>query len=92
MVIYCKLLTTTITTASLHYCTAGVIMAPTLYSFEPSPFCRSVLLAAKALDLELDVKTVNLMEKEQMKPEFLAINPQHTVPTLVDGSLVLAER
>ncbi|XP_050720483.1 glutathione S-transferase D7-like [Eriocheir sinensis] len=66
-------------------------MAPTLYLFMPSAYCRSVLLAAKALDVELDVKTVNLMEKEQLKPEFLAINPQHTVPTFVDGDLVLTE-
>ncbi|KAG0722499.1 Glutathione S-transferase D7 [Chionoecetes opilio] len=66
-------------------------MAPTLYSFLMSPYSRSVLVTAQALDLELDVRTINLKQQEQLKPEYVAINPQHTVPTLVDGDLVLTE-
>ncbi|KAG0727084.1 Glutathione S-transferase D7 [Chionoecetes opilio] len=66
-------------------------MAPTLYSFLLSPYSRSVLVTAEALDLQLDVRTIDLMQGDQKKPEFVAINPQHTVPTLVDGDLVLTE-
>jgi len=53
--------------------------------------CRSGMLTAKALGIELNLKPLDLMAGEQMKPEFVAINPQHTVPTLVDGDHALWE-
>ena len=54
--------------------------------------CRAVKLTVAALGLTPNYKHVDLMVGEQMKPEFLAINPEHTVPTLVDGDLVMWER
>lgn len=54
--------------------------------------CRAGLLTAKAVGVELNLKEINLMAGEQMKPEFVAINPQHCVPTLVDDDFVLWER
>lgn len=48
-------------------------MAPTLYSCELSPPARSVLLAAKAIGLELNVVEVDLGKREQMTPEFLKV-------------------
>lgn len=56
-----------------------------------SPPCRSVQLVAKALGLELNLKLVNMLEKEHLKPEFVKINPQHTIPTLVDNDFVIWE-
>ncbi|VVC40045.1 Thioredoxin-like fold,Glutathione S-transferase, N-terminal,Glutathione S-transferase, C-terminal- [Cinara cedri] len=53
--------------------------------------CRAVLLAAKSLDLELNLKPLDLHHGEHLKPEFVKLNPQHCVPTLVDGDLVLWE-
>jgi len=53
--------------------------------------CRSVLLTCEALGLSPNLKSFNLMAGEHMNPEFLAINPQHTVPTLVDGDFKLWE-
>ncbi|XP_013101400.1 glutathione S-transferase D7 isoform X2 [Stomoxys calcitrans] len=69
----------------------GGTMTPTLYYLPPSPPCRCILLLAKMLDLPLDLKVINILEGEQMKPEFLEMNPQHCVPTLNDDGLVLWE-
>lgn len=38
------------------------------------------------------VKTVNLFEKEQLQADFVALNPQHCVPTLTDGNAGDADR
>uniref|UniRef100_W6MEZ5 Glutathione-S-transferase-like-1 protein n=1 Tax=Coenobita clypeatus TaxID=474045 RepID=W6MEZ5_9EUCA len=56
-----------------------------------SPPCRSVMLTAEAVGVKLNLKKVDIFKGEQMKPEFIAINPQHCIPTLVDGDLVLWE-
>lgn len=56
-----------------------------------SPPCRSVLLLAKTLGLELNMKKIDLLKREQHTPEFLKINPQHTVPTLVDSGFTVWE-
>ncbi|XP_017040957.1 uncharacterized protein LOC108087890 [Drosophila ficusphila] len=57
-----------------------------------SSHCRSVLMTAKALGVDFAKKTsMNLRAGEQFTPEYLKINPQHTIPTLVDGGLSLWE-
>src|SRR5262249_41851135 len=38
-----------------------------------------------------EVKTVSLADGDQKKPEYLKLNPNGAVPTLVDGDLVLFE-
>lgn len=62
-----------------------------LYWLPGSAPCRSVLLTAKALDVEVNTKLVDLMKGEQMTPEFLKMNAQHTVPTLDDNGFYLHE-
>ncbi|XP_037794865.1 glutathione S-transferase 1-like [Penaeus monodon] len=62
-----------------------------LYYCITSPFCRSVLLTARTLGVELNLKEVDIWQGEQFKAEYLALNPEHTVPTLVDGDLVVWE-
>ncbi|KAH8331781.1 hypothetical protein KR074_011535 [Drosophila pseudoananassae] len=63
----------------------------TLYGIDGSPPVRSVLLTLNALGLDFEYKIVNLLEKEHLKPEFLKINPLHTVPALDDNGFYLAD-
>ncbi|XP_068155801.1 glutathione S-transferase D7 isoform X1 [Drosophila tropicalis] len=76
------------------YClllSGGKMSTPVLYYLPPSPPCRSILLLAKMLGLEFELKIVNILEGEQLKPNFVAMNPQHCVPTMNDEGLVLWE-
>lgn len=65
---------------------------PTLYVYHLSPPCRAVIMAAKFIGLQPNLKVVNLLKEEQKEESFLKINPDHTVPTLViDGVITLWE-
>ncbi|EAT47841.1 AAEL001090-PA [Aedes aegypti] len=66
-------------------------MTPVLYFLPASPPCRAVMLLAKMIGVDLEYKTLNVMEGEQLRPEFVELNPQHTIPTLDDHGLVLWE-
>ena len=62
-----------------------------LYMHSTSPNVRRVRLTAAVLGLQLEEKNVDLAKAEQKEPEFLALNPNGAVPTLVDGDFVLTE-
>lgn len=66
-------------------------MAPDLYHMEMSPPCRTVRMTAATIGVDLNLKVIDLRAGDHVKPDYLAINPQHLIPTLVDGSLNLAE-
>ncbi|KAL3270593.1 hypothetical protein HHI36_021130 [Cryptolaemus montrouzieri] len=59
-----------------------------LYYAPSSPPCRAVLLAAKSADVDLNLIQVKSSETQQ---ELLRINPQNTIPTIVDKDFVLWE-
>lgn len=44
-----------------------------LYYVPGSAPCRSVLLAAKALGVDLNLKYLDLMKGEQLTPEFIKV-------------------
>ncbi|XP_053667097.1 glutathione S-transferase 1-like [Anopheles marshallii] len=64
---------------------------PVLYTVHLSPPCRAVELTAKALGLELERKMVNLLAGDNLKPEFLKLNPKHTIPVLDDNGTIISE-
>ncbi|XP_023169740.2 glutathione S-transferase 1-1-like [Drosophila hydei] len=63
-----------------------------LYYRPGSAPCRAVIMTAKAIGIEFDkLIIINTRAGEQFQPEFLQLNPQHTIPTLLDGGFVLWE-
>jgi len=62
-----------------------------VYGMNLSAPCRIVTMTAECLGVEYNFKILDLMAGEHMKPEFLAINPMHNIPTMVDGDFVLNE-
>jgi glutathione S-transferase len=43
------------------------------YYLPPSPPCRAVLLLAKRLGIEFNLKTINILAGEQLTPEFIKV-------------------
>ncbi|CAG2167928.1 unnamed protein product [Oppiella nova] len=62
-----------------------------LYYSALSAPCRSVLMAFKQLNLDVNIKLIDLGKGEQFSEEYLKLNPNHKVPTIVDDDLVLWE-
>jgi len=62
-----------------------------LYLMPASAPCRSALMVAKELKLSVNIKNVDLMKGEHLTPEFLKMNPLHTVPVLDDDGFQLFE-
>ncbi|MFZ2452216.1 MAG: glutathione S-transferase family protein [Methylovulum miyakonense] len=62
-----------------------------LYYFPISPNSRRVIAVLHHLGLDCDLQVVDLSKGQQMTPEFLKLNPNHMIPTLVDGDFVLWE-
>ena len=62
-----------------------------IYHFPYSPNSRRVLAVAFHLGLEPELIKVDLGQGEQMRAEFLRLNPNHAIPVLVAGDFVLWE-
>ena len=62
-----------------------------LYGYANSPNDRRVRAVAYHLGLDFEYVQIDLAKGEQHAPEFLAINPNGRIPTLVDGDFVLWE-
>lgn len=62
-----------------------------LYYHPASPFARKPRIVASMLGIELETEMVDLFAGKGQTPEFLRLNPQGKVPTLVDGDFSLWE-
>jgi GST-like protein len=56
-----------------------------------TPNGRKVSIALEELSLPYEVRKVDLGANEQLKPDFLALNPNHKIPVLEDDGLVIWE-
>ena len=66
-------------------------MALTLYDGPISPNARKVRLLAAELGLPLERKVLSFAKGEMRAPDYLALNPNGSVPTLDDDGFVLWE-
>ncbi len=62
-----------------------------LYHNPISPNVRRVRLTAAVLGIQLEEQQLDFSKGEHKSPEYLALNPNGAVPTLVDGEFVLTE-
>ena len=66
-------------------------MSLTLYYGSGSPYAWRVQLALEHKALAYELKVLSFSAGDTRKPEFVAFNPRHQVPVLVDGDFVLYE-
>ncbi|MBL8472378.1 MAG: glutathione S-transferase family protein [Rhodocyclaceae bacterium] len=66
-------------------------MAITLYYGSGSPYSWRVWLALEHKSVPYELKTLSFSAEEHLKPDFLAINPRHKVPALVDDGFAIYE-
>src|SRR5438552_11297546 len=66
-------------------------MSLTLYYGSGSPFAWRVQLALEHKALPYERKVLSFAAGDTRKPEFVALNPRHRVPVIVDGDFVLYE-
>ena len=62
-----------------------------LYVFPPSPNSLCCQAVANHCGIELEIIPVDLPSGGHMQPEFIKLNPNHKIPTLVDGDFSLWE-
>ena len=66
-------------------------MAMTFYYGSGSPYAWRVWLALEHKAIAYELKAVSFSAGDLTKPEFLALNPRHKVPTIADGEFSLYE-
>lgn len=62
-----------------------------LYVVAGSGNCRKVQATISNLNITVDIEYLDMLEGELATPEYLALNPNGKVPTLVDGDFTLWE-
>ncbi|XP_072037450.1 glutathione S-transferase theta-3-like [Amphiura filiformis] len=62
-----------------------------IYCFIGSPPSRSTVMFVKLNQIEYNEKQVDILKGEQNTPEYLALNPRHTVPVMDEDGFVIWE-
>ncbi len=62
-----------------------------LYDFTLSGNCHKIRMMLAMLGIDYETQSIDLLDKEQLSPEFLAVNPFHKVPVIDDDGFVLRD-
>uniref|UniRef100_A0A182PZ07 glutathione transferase n=1 Tax=Anopheles epiroticus TaxID=199890 RepID=A0A182PZ07_9DIPT len=62
---------------------------PVLYTHTISPAGRAAELVVKALNLDVEIREMNVFKGQHMSDEFKKLNPVQTIPTLDDNGFTL---
>jgi len=62
-----------------------------LYHMPPSQHSRRVVSLLAEAGLDYETRTIALDKGEQYGPDYLTINPNHQIPTLIDGEIKIHE-
>ncbi|WP_020590738.1 glutathione S-transferase family protein [Kiloniella laminariae] len=62
-----------------------------LYHYPYSQHARRVVSLLEAAGLPYELRHVAMEKQEYLSPEYLAINPNHQLPTLLDGDIKIHE-
>src|SRR5438132_13297173 len=76
---------------SLQNDRSGFMHSVTLYHWEPNANSGKPMLTLMEKGVAFNSRYVDLLNFDQHKPDYLAINPQGTIPVMTHGSLVLTE-
>jgi glutathione S-transferase len=66
-------------------------MAVDFYHGHGSPYSWRVWLALECKKIPYELHVLSFANKDTLKPDFVAINPRHVVPTIVDEGFALWE-
>lgn len=66
-------------------------MALDFYHGHGSPYSWRIWLALEHKKIPYELKVLSFQDNDTKKPDFVALNPRHTVPTIVDDGFVLWE-
>ncbi|MEP0189930.1 MAG: glutathione S-transferase N-terminal domain-containing protein [Erythrobacter sp.] len=54
------------------------------FYYWPTPNGHKISIALEEMELDYTVKSINILQGEQMDPEFIAISPNNRVPAIID--------
>jgi glutathione S-transferase len=66
-------------------------MSLVFYHGHGSPYSWRVWFALEHLRIPYELNVISFSDKDHLKPQFVAINPRHQVPTIVDDGYALWE-